>query len=320
MVKILKPIYDHDKYSDPIADAAMQQLWDIIFLPIFRILQMKTPGRINSLQDIKTALRTGKIFWSEGFFYGEFNSKVGFALRSLGASFNHTKKAYKIGINQIPMDLRTDLVIGKGMNKAKTENILKALDEAQGMKIILGAGDAAVSIMDALNDQAVQTFKILPENLQLPMQLTEKQQKDITKDYVKNLHLYIEDWKQEQIERLREKTQANAALGYRADRLEKIVKSEFGVSKSKAKFIARQETSLFVSKYRQERYMGAGIRNYIWSTSRDERVREDHKELDHKVFSWDEPPIVDQATGRKANPGEDFGCRCLAMPMIRLGA
>jgi SPP1 gp7 family putative phage head morphogenesis protein len=320
MIKVLRPIYAHDKYFDPVADDATQQLWDIIFLPIFRILQMKTPGRINSLQDIKTALRTGRIYWQEGYFYGEFNSKVGLALRSLGASFNHTKKAYKLGINQIPMDLRTDLVIGKGMNKSKTESILKALDEAKGMKIIIGAGNAAVSIIDALNDQAIQTLKILPESLQIPMNLTEQQQKNITDDYKKNLHLYIEDWKQDQIERLREKTQANAALGYRADRLAKIVKSEFGVSKSKAKMIARQETSLFVSRYRQERYTTAGIRQYIWSTSHDERVRKDHRDLDHKIFSWDEPPVVDTATGRKANPGEDFGCRCLAMPMIRLGA
>jgi len=84
--------------------------------------------------------------------------------------------------------------------------------------------------------------------------------------------------------------------------------------------IARQETSLFVSKYREERYTGAGITEYIWSTSKDQRVRPDHAALDHQVFSWDSPPVTDRATGKRNNPGADFGCRCLALPVIRLGA
>jgi SPP1 gp7 family putative phage head morphogenesis protein len=150
------------------------------------------------------------------------------------------------------------------------------------------------------------------------MDLTEQQKQDLVDTYQKNIELYINDWKDEAIERLREKTQANAALGYRSDRLARIVKTEFGVSKNKAKMIARQETSLFVSKYREERYTGAGIKQYIWSTSQDQRVRHDHADLNHKIFSWDEPPIVDQSTGKRGNPGTDFNCRCLALPLIRL--
>ena len=71
-----------------------------------------------------------------------------------------------------------------------------------------------------------------------------------------------------------------------------------------------------VSKYRQIRYEEVGIDNYIWSTSHDSRVRHDHRELQGKVFSFSNPPITDKATGARNNPGEDFGCRCVAIPVM----
>jgi SPP1 gp7 family putative phage head morphogenesis protein len=319
MIKTLRPIHDRIEYSQPIASDMLQALWDAIFKPVFDILGIKTPARVNSIADLKNALRAGRIFWMDGYFYGEFNAAVGKALRDLGASFSSQKKAYKLGLDSIPMDMRTDIVIGKGMNQSKTERILKHLDELEKTKLIIGAGTKSVAMMSSLNEQTLNTFKVLPENLQIPMDLTDRQKTELLGSYQKNLSGYLEDWKKEQVERLRIKTQANASLGYRADRLAGIVKSEFGVSKAKATFIARQETSMLVSKYREQRYTGAGIKQYVWSTSHDQRVRSSHAELDHKIFSWDSPPVVDPATGRRANPGEDWNCRCLALPVIRLG-
>ncbi|GAG93926.1 unnamed protein product, partial [marine sediment metagenome] len=72
----------------------------------------------------------------------------------------------------------------------------------------------------------------------------------------------------------------------------------------------------FVSEYKQQRYLDIGITKYEWSTSNDERVRDDHKQLDGKIFSFKTPPVVDRRTGRRANPAEDFGCRCVAIPIL----
>ena len=52
-----------------------------------------------------------------------------------------------------------------------------------------------------------------------------------------------------------------------------------------------------------------GITQYIWRTSRDERVRESHLVLEGKTFSWDSPPDV-------GHPGQDINCRCTAEPVI----
>ena len=320
MIKQLRPIITKKSYSQPIAQDMLQALWDAIFKPVFDILGVKRPERVNSMADLKNAFRSGRVFWQEGYVYGKFNSKVGLALRNLGASFNSVKKAYKLDINSIPMDLRTDIVIGKGMNRDNTERILKALEEARQMKIVVGTGMKATTMFDDLNKQAITTLKVLPENIQITVDLTDAQKKDLLNNYQNNLLGYLGDWKIEQIERLKLKTEKNAALGYRADRLADIVKSEFSVSKQRAKFIARQETALFVSKYREERYTGAGVTKYVWSTSQDERVRPDHAALNHQVFSWDSPPVVDRATVpiRRGNPGEDWNCRCVALPVVNL--
>lgn len=79
--------------------------------------------------------------------------------------------------------------------------------------------------------------------------------------------------------------------------------------------MARQETSLLTAKYRKLRYTDVGITKYRWSTSHDDRVRKRHKELDGQVFDFEAPPIVNEKGDRK-NPGEDFGCRCQAIPII----
>jgi SPP1 gp7 family putative phage head morphogenesis protein len=322
VTKTLSPIHVRKAYHKPMADAAIRQLYDIIFKPIFDILNMKH-HKVNSLADVKQALRAGRIYWENGYFYGQFGSVVGRTLRSLGAEFVRSKRAYKLDIGDIPMDLRTDIAIGKGMNRAKTEAILGHLEDISQAKIILGSGQEAVAVMDDLNIQTIKTFKVLPESMQLPMDMTDRQRESIKESYTENMDLYINGWKDEAIERLRVKVQENAAIGYRADRLASIVKNEFGVTESKAKFIARQEASLLVSKYREERYTNVGVKEYIWSTSNDERVRHDprggdHRGLNGRRFSWDSPPVVDHATGRKANPGEDFNCRCLALPIINL--
>ena len=66
----------------------------------------------------------------------------------------------------------------------------------------------------------------------------------------------------------------------------------------------------------QELMRDAGVEEYIWSTSGDSRVRESHKKLNGKRFRWDDPPVVDEKTGRRCHPGEDYECRCVALAVF----
>lgn len=48
---------------------------------------------------------------------------------------------------------------------------------------------------------------------------------------------------------------------------------------------------------------------YIWRTRRDAKVRLSHRMNDGRLFSWDNAP-------ESGHPGEDYNCRCEAVPYI----
>ncbi len=98
------------------------------------------------------------------------------------------------------------------------------------------------------------------------------------------------------------------------------IQNNFAVSRDRAALIARDQVGKLngaLNKYRQQQLGG---KRYIWRTSKDSKVRRpragkrgpDHFHLEGKVFYWSKPPVVDTRTGRRANPGEDFQCRCWA--------
>jgi SPP1 gp7 family putative phage head morphogenesis protein len=115
--------------------------------------------------------------------------------------------------------------------------------------------------------------------------------------------------------------------GARVEDLSDKLEERFEVSKSRADLIARDQVLKLNAKITKARQTSAGVTEYIWTTSGDERVRgnpngkypnsdRDHFSLDGKRFRWVAPPVVNQKTGETAHPGEDYQCRCVAMPVI----
>lgn len=96
----------------------------------------------------------------------------------------------------------------------------------------------------------------------------------------------------------------------------KDIQSAYGVGKRHARLIARDQLAKLNSDLTQTQQKDAGVNEYKWSTSGDSRVRDSHKALDGKRFSWDDPPIVDAKTGRRCHPGQDYECRCVAVPVF----
>jgi SPP1 gp7 family putative phage head morphogenesis protein len=60
------------------------------------------------------------------------------------------------------------------------------------------------------------------------------------------------------------------------------------------------------------RHKAAGFTKYQWTTSGDERVREEHVDLDGNIYRYDEP--TDEQDGLQ--PGQPINCRCLAEPIF----
>jgi SPP1 gp7 family putative phage head morphogenesis protein len=93
------------------------------------------------------------------------------------------------------------------------------------------------------------------------------------------------------------------------DKLWDLMKDKSDASESRAQLIARDQTLKLNGALTKDRHQSAGIDSYTWSTSLDERVREEHAALEGQEFDWDDPP-------EPGHPGEDFQCRCIPVPVF----
>lgn len=106
------------------------------------------------------------------------------------------------------------------------------------------------------------------------------------------------------------------------------IKVRFNVSEAKAKLLARDQTAKLHSNYIRNEHLKLGIKDYIWLTVGDERVRHSHKVLNNKVCSWDDPTIykdnIEGVWKKKSSikgvlkqVGEDYQCRCSIYAIIQ---
>jgi len=91
------------------------------------------------------------------------------------------------------------------------------------------------------------------------------------------------------------------------------------VAVNRAKLIARTETARANAAINQARAMSVGSNQYRWHNSGDAAVRHSHKFLRGKrlqgmIFSWDDPPTLDD--GMTGHPGTFPNCRCFAEPVF----
>ena len=108
----------------------------------------------------------------------------------------------------------------------------------------------------------------------------------------------------------------DAGAGTRVEEVAKSIRDMGEVTRSRAELIARDQVLKLNAEVTQRRHKAAGIVEFVWSTSRDERVRADHKVLEGKRYRYDDPPIVDRRRGTRGLPGIHFQCRCVAVPVI----
>lgn len=102
--------------------------------------------------------------------------------------------------------------------------------------------------------------------------------------------------------------------GWHVKELREKIQERFDVTKSHADLIARDQTLKLNGQLTKARQTAVGIEKFIWSTSSDERVREEHAALDGQVFSWDDLPTVDDEDD--VMPGAQYQCRCVAVAIV----
>ena len=99
--------------------------------------------------------------------------------------------------------------------------------------------------------------------------------------------------------------------GIREGRLQKdiakAIREQTAIEKRRAQLVARNAPLQYSGSLTKHHQMSVGIKSYIWQSSRDERVRDSHRDRNDKVYSWDGPG---------PHPRSEVNCRCDAVPLL----
>lgn len=114
------------------------------------------------------------------------------------------------------------------------------------------------------------------------------------------------------VKRVEQAVLDNLISGNSRETLRKKLVEDFGVADSRAKLISQDQMAKLNADLNQFRHEQAGITQYIWTTSRDERVRQRHRELEGKKYQYGQP------TGAEGGlpPGKPVRCRCVGLGVV----
>lgn len=268
---------------------------------------------------LERALDSGVVWYAAGVFSGTFSVDVARQLTEAAAVFDERSHVFRLSVEKLDPDVRMAAVASLGRSERAHDRVQAFLAVAMGNFASAPTGinvEAPVAVITAdLVEQFNGSVKGL-EWITVQPEVDPAMRRALTAELTENLNLDVKRFLSDEIPELRRLVEENVFDGMRGDKLADIIGARFGIAKRKAAFLAFQETSLLVSHYREQQASAIGSLTYVWSTSHDERVRKSHRALNGSTFFWDDPPVTNPQTGAKNNPGEDFGCRCVAMPVI----
>lgn len=93
------------------------------------------------------------------------------------------------------------------------------------------------------------------------------------------------------------------------------------VTHTRARLIARDQTSKATTSLNEARMKALGVKEFEWLHSAGgHEPRPLHiGTLNHKIFRFDDLPIIDEHTGERGLPGQLINCRCRMIPVIKFG-
>jgi SPP1 gp7 family putative phage head morphogenesis protein len=149
------------------------------------------------------------------------------------------------------------------------------------------------------------TYKIDPDNIWSSADVRDQLQVAVTKSVS-----LIKGMNDDLAKRVEFTILDAAQKGQSTTTLSERLRKEMGISRDRARLIARDQVSSLNAALTKVRQKQVGLDQYIWQTAQDERVRHAHRLRQGKTFSWDDPP-------EDGHPGEPINCRCVAIGLVK---
>lgn len=322
----LAPLRDNDRDYELVENKIRALLKREIYAPIMRMLGYTSRSLKNSRDELLTAIKSGRIQFYRGAFSGRFSAAISKELAELGARWDRRSGTYRLSSSSLPMEVKNAISGSLEGFRAKIAGIDRKLSRILPVEMA-----EQLQFSDIFDDTLYKTDKDLRgtlRNITVSPELSDDARERISKEWGQNMRLWIADWTEKEIVNLRKDMRASVFAGNRNEVATKMIQKSYGSSVKKAKFLARQETRLLLTKFKQTRYEDAGVNEYRWGIANRAiqakgapyvkgQVRHDHGMLAGKIFKWQNPPITDSKTGARNNPGQDYNCRCYAIPIVK---
>ena len=316
-----RPIEAKEVYINKIARDIINFEWIWYYKPILDIL--KPNSVINQDNALFDAIKSGALYYQNGAFYsktGRFSNTLAKELEAIGARYSKYGRCYRLTEAKIPERLLwiiqttnakvfSDVVVIKSVMDKFVGNIdelvqnVKLTDLAEGM--ILDVEKRAYENMKANKIQVITP------------KMTDFRAREFAKNYTDTLRFDIKGKLPEEVVKMREVVGQMAIDGESRITIQRYIENKFKVSQKKAKFLARNESSIAVTEYLSATYQENGSEEFKWVANLDERVRDEHRELNGTVHRYDNLPIIDKRTGTRGMPGEFYNCRCTFIPIFK---
>lgn len=324
---MFKPIIHRPAYTSLLGKRLHGITSELIYDRVLDILQVAEEDRTNIHKEnsyeegkdkhkaIKEALVAGLLMLDAGtgMFSGSFSAAISQEIRGLNGRWRNNTKTFEVRGQDLPLDILAVAADSSFKRKSAHDAVLGFIEQAKDGMAHAELGLDLQPTLKHISEDLHGQFKgtVAGRGLwvsDVPAQLISEAEESIEESVKAHVS--------HALTRMERETLRNKESGANIKTLKRIVENERDTADKRMDMLADQSVSEFVAHNRKALYVPAGLTSYIWQTREDERVRDGHRALNQRVFSWNEPPIVNPYTGKRCHPGEDMNCRCIAIPVL----
>lgn len=181
-----------------------------------------------------------------------------------------------------------------------------------------GIAEAQINAVDDASSTSVhQSLKELSGGLSLPTSgITADMSQVLNASIIENVSL-IKSISMEYLSGVQGAVMRSITTGRGLADLKPYLQKHKGITERRANMIAYDQTRKAYNNLNRGRMEKLGLTKFEWlHTGGSAHPRELHKRLSGKIFSFDDPPVIDENTLERGIPGQAINCRCRMRPVI----
>lgn len=174
------------------------------------------------------------------------------------------------------------------------------------------------NINNASSSQVYSSIQQLSGGLSLSTKNLDGQLKDMLQATISENVQLIKTIPQRYLTQVQGAVMRSITTGNGLHDLVPFLASQKDISHRQSQLMALDQTRKAMNNLSKGRMQNVGITEYMWvHTGGSAEPRPLHKNvLNGKVFSFDDPPVIDEKTGDTGIPGQAINCRCRMKPVI----